>query len=209
MTPCAATRLGISVSLVRLKGMTVVGEAPKAEEALNLNDEQCPDLVILDIELEEEKEGLSLCKLLKESSHNRPQVLVYTAHNAEGGSCGGGLVGADGYLHKTVDCVKIPETVSKMLGGSGLWVLGPSTAEFRTQFEELIEEADLPDEEKEVLTLLLRRYTNGEIAEQLSSSCNTIKHVSSVLRKLGFGSQQEIVRAASSKKYGEKIALVR
>ncbi len=113
-----------------MKGMMVVGEASKAEEALHLNDEQRPDLVILDIELEEEKEGLWLCKLLKESSHNRPQVLVYTAHNAREDLAAVSLVGADGYLHKTVDCVKIPETVSKMLEGERVWILGPSTAEF-------------------------------------------------------------------------------
>ncbi len=79
--------------------------------------------------------------------------------------------------------------------------LGAVDGGVHTQFEELIEEADLTNKEKEGLTLLLRRYTNGEIAEQLSSSCNTVKtHVSSILRKLGFESRREIVRAASSKK---------
>jgi DNA-binding NarL/FixJ family response regulator len=63
----------------------------------------------------------------------------------------------------------------------------------------MIEEANLTSKEQEVLSLLLRRYTNSEIAEQLSLSSNTVKtHVSSILRKLALDSRQQLVRVASS-----------
>src|SRR5688572_19781637 len=73
--PCPATRLGISVSLQQdLEDMEVVGQASTAEDALRLNGELYPDVVILDIELEDEQKGLELCKQLKASSTNQPLV---------------------------------------------------------------------------------------------------------------------------------------
>jgi DNA-binding NarL/FixJ family response regulator len=196
---CPATRLGVSVSLQETKGVEVVSEATNAEEALHLIDELRPDLVILDIELGEELEGLWLCNRLKASSDNRPQVLVYTARNSREDIAGVSLVGADGYLHKSVDCARIREAVTRMHGGERIWFLGPAEEESHTKLRAMIEQADLTPKEGEVLSLLLRRHTNAEIAEQLSLSCNTVKtHVSSILRKMALRSRQDILKAASS-----------
>jgi DNA-binding NarL/FixJ family response regulator len=196
---CPATRLGVSVSLQGPEGVEVVGETDNAEEALHLSDELRPDLVILDIELEDEAEGVRLCQLLKASSKNRPQILVYTARNSRKDVAAASLLGADSYLYKGVACAKIRETVNMIRGGERVWLLGPAAEESQTKLSALIEEANLTAKEQEVLSLLLRRYTNAEIAEQLSLSCNTVKtHVSSILRKLALDSRQEILRAASS-----------
>jgi DNA-binding NarL/FixJ family response regulator len=196
---CPATRLGVSVSLQGAKDVEDVGEATHAEEALHLSDKLRPDLVVLDIELEEDGlEGLWLCKLLKASSKYRPQVLVYTAHNSREDVASASLVGADSYLHKGVDCARIRETVDMIREGERVWLLGPAADESHTEFRALIEEADLTPKEGEVLSLLLKRHTNAEIAEQLSLSSNTVKtHVSSILRKLALDSRQEILRVAS------------
>ena len=197
---CPATRLGINMSLREAMDVEVVGEATNAEVALRLSDILRPDLVILDIELEEDGlEGLWLCKLLKASSNNRPRVLVYTARNSREDVASASLVGADSFLHKGAPCARICETVNMIRAGERVWLLGPATEEPQTELEVLIEGADLTPKEAEVLSLLLRRYTNAEIAEQLSLSYNTVKtHVSSILRKLALNSRQEILRAASS-----------
>ena len=196
---CPATRLGVSVTLKEVNDVEVVGEATNAEETLRLDDKLRPDLVILDIELEDELEGLRLCKLLKEVSINRPQVLVYTGRNSREDVAAASLMGADSFLHKAVDCSRIRETVNMIRAGERVWLLRPAAEESHTRLTALIEEADLTPKEGEVLSLLLRRQTNSEIAEQLSLSCNTVKtHVGSILRKLALGSRQEILRAASS-----------
>jgi DNA-binding NarL/FixJ family response regulator len=198
--PCPATRLGISVILKELKDTEVVGEASDAKEALHLHDELRPDLVILDIELGNAEEGLWLCKQLKTSSNNRPQVLVYTARTSREEVAAVMLAGADGYLHKGADREKISETVSRVHNGERIWHLGSAT-ESRTELGSLIEGASLTPRESEILTLLLGRHTNAEVAEQLCLSRNTVKsHVSSVLRKLGLESRQDILRAASPRR---------
>ena len=197
---CPATRLGVSVSLQELKDTEVVGEASDAKEALHLNDELRPDLVILDIELGDAAEGLWLCKQLKTSSSKRPQVLIYTARTSREEVAAVMLAGADGYLHKAVDREKIGDIVSRVHSGERIWYLGSAT-ESRTEFDSLIEGASLTPREGEILMLVLGRHTNAEVAEQLSLSPNTVKtHVSSILRKLGLESRQEIMRHASSDK---------
>ncbi len=56
------------------------------------------------------------------------------------------------------------------------------------------EEARLTPKEREVLTLMLRRYTNAEISSELYISLYTAKnHVSSILRKLGLKSRRDLV----------------
>jgi DNA-binding NarL/FixJ family response regulator len=196
---CPATRLGVSVSLQGPEGVEVVGETDNAEVALHLSDELRPDLVILDIELEDEVEGVRLCQLLKASSKYRPQILVYTARNSRKDVAAASLLGADSYVYKGVACAKIRETVNMIRGGERVWLLGPAAEESQTKLSALIEEANLTAKEQEILSLVLSRYTNAEIAEQLSLSYNTVKtHVSSILRKLALDSRQEILRAASS-----------
>jgi DNA-binding NarL/FixJ family response regulator len=189
------------VSLQEAKDVEVVGETANAEEALHLSDKLRPDLVILDVELEDELKGIWLCQELKASSKNRPQILIYTARNSRKDVAAASLLGADSFLHKGADCARIRETVNMIREGERVWLLGAAAEEYHTKLGALIEEANLTTKEQEVLSLLLRRYTNAEIAEQLSLSRNTVKtHVSSILRKLALHSRQEILRAASSYK---------
>ena len=56
------------------------------------------------------------------------------------------------------------------------------------------QEARLTPKEREVLTRMLRRYTNTEISSELYISLYTAKsHVSSILRKLGLKSRRDLV----------------
>jgi NarL family two-component system response regulator LiaR len=97
-----------------------------------------------------------------------------------------------------MDCESIGETVYKVHRGQRIWALGHAEEESQSRLSAMIEEANLTAKEQEVLSFLLRRYTNSEIAEQLSLSSNTVKtHVSSILRKLALDSRQEILRAAT------------
>jgi DNA-binding NarL/FixJ family response regulator len=195
-----ATRLGIRTSLRQVKYIEIVGEAGDAKRALRLNVGLHPDVVMLDIELAHEGDGLDLCKLLKASPANRPRVLVYTARNSREQVAAASLAGADGYLHKGVDCGSISEVVYKVHRGERTWALGHAE-ETSTELRSLIDRAPLTPKEGEILALLLGRHTNAEVAEQLCLSRNTVKsHVHNILRKLGLENRQDIWRANSSPK---------
>jgi DNA-binding NarL/FixJ family response regulator len=196
---CPTTRLGLKVALGGSRHVAVVGEAAGAEEALRLAREHQPDLVILDTDPSEASGGLRLCKSLKEVSGRPPRVLIYTAHNSREHVAAASLSGADGYVHKGTDCETLREAVGQICRGERLWYLGPEKADARTKLKARIEEAHLTPKEREIVSLLLERRTSTEIAEHLCLSRNTVKtHVSSVFRKLGIHSRQDLFKAESA-----------
>jgi DNA-binding NarL/FixJ family response regulator len=196
---CPATRLGLKVALGGNRHVAVVGEAAGAEEALRLAREHQPGLVILDTDLDEPLGGLGLCKSLKEDLGQPPRILIYTAHNSREHVAAASLSGADGYVHKGTDCETLREAVGKICRGERLWYLGPEKADARTKLKARIEEAHLTPKEREIVSLLLERRTSLEIAEHLCLSRNTVKtHVSSVFRKLGIHSRQDLFKAESA-----------
>lgn len=196
---CPTTRLGLKVALGGSRHVAVVGEAAGAEEALRLTREHQPDLVILDTDPDEPLEGLGLCKSLKEDLGQPPRILIYTAHNSREHVAAASLSGADGYVHKGTDCETLREAVGKICRGERLWYLGSEKTDARTKLKARIEEAHLTPKEREIVFLLLERRTSTEIAEHLCLSRNTVKtHVSSVFRKLGVHSRQDLFKAESA-----------
>lgn len=191
-----ATRLGMKILLNGAKEVETVGEAGDAEEALRLNEELHPDLVVLDPELGMGPSGLEVCRRLKSSPHP-PKILVYTAQNSKEDVAAAALAGADAYLYKGVECEKLPEAVDKTCNGERTWLLGSVEESPEGRLREKIEAADLTPKESEILALLIDRHSNGEIAEELCLSLNTVKtHVSSILKKLGLGSRKELFKEA-------------
>ncbi len=196
---CPATRVGVKQFLREGGDAEVVGEASSAEEALRLSDELRPDVVILDMDLGAEMEGLRTCKELKASSH-APWVVLYTMRNSEQDVAAASLAGADGYLHKGSEPERVRETVGRASGGERVWLLGSTGAEPR-RLKALVDEAGLTPKQGEVLALLLERRTNEEIAQELRLSRNTVKtHVSNILKKLGLGSRRKILEAVSPRR---------
>jgi len=194
---CPATRVGVKQFLREGGDAEVVGEASGAEEALHLSGELRPDVVILDMDLGAEMEGLRTCKELKASTH-APWVVLYTMRNSEEDVAAASLAGADGYLHKGTEPERVRETVSRASGGERVWLLG-STGTEPGRLKALVDKAGLTPKQGEVFALLLDRRTNEEIAQALSLSRNTVKtHVSNVLKKLGLGSRREILEVGSS-----------
>jgi DNA-binding NarL/FixJ family response regulator len=194
--PCPATRVGLKQFLREGIDPEVVGEASGAEEALRLSDELRPDVVILDMDLGAEMEGLRTCKELKAFTH-APWVVLYTMRNSEEDVAAASLAGADGYLHKGTEPERVRETVSRASRGERVWLLGSTGTEPR-RLKALVDKAGLTPKQGEVFALLLERRTNEEIAQELNLSRNTVKtHVSNVLKKLGLGSRREILEAGS------------
>lgn len=186
------TILGIKTVLELEKGMEVVGEARNSEDAVNLTRRLEPDLVILDLKLRGENNGIELCREIK-SFPSSPRLLIYTAYNCPEEVSACRLSGADGYVHKSEDAGKFLEAVEKVYAGEQVWFLGGEVEDAETRIQVAGKDADLTLREGEIVTLLLRRRTNNEIANDLFISPLTVKtHVSNILGKLNLRSRKEI-----------------
>ena len=173
----------------------VVGEAATGADALRLVAEQQPDIVLLDLKLPDTS-GVELCQPM---IHASPQtaVVILTAfldrHLVE--ACL--RAGARGYLLKEAENLHLQEHLLNAVQGHA--ALDPRAADFLVNH---IRRDSLPPEllngrEIEILRLVSRGFSNGEVASQLCLSENTVKgYMKDILVKLQVHNRIEAVLQA-------------
>jgi DNA-binding NarL/FixJ family response regulator len=187
-----AMRFGIRRVIEDEEGMLVVGEAGNAKEALRLAGETSPDVVVTDLALGGGG-GMGFLRELKSLPH-APGVVVHTADNSEEAVFVSRLSGADSFVYKGEEVARLIEAVRDTHSGKRVWFLGEERRNPESPARGNADEPALTPREKEVFRLLVKRYTNAEIADTLSIGLQTTKnHVSSVLRKLGAERRSDIL----------------
>lgn len=179
-------------SLLRLAGgMEVVGEAAGAEDAIKLVVDEKPDVVVLDIQIKGEQNGVILCRDIK-SLPDPPKILIYTAFSFEEALVASLAAGADGFMNKGAELEELPEAVRRVYSGDPVLLDGSEQDSAEALLESLADE-DLTTREKEVFDLVFRRYSNPDIAAELHISLQTVKnHVGSAFRKLSIGGRRDL-----------------
>lgn len=190
--PCPATLVGVRTLLESCSDMEVVGEAQSAEEVVDKARYLCPDLVVLDSELDETTDALGICRELK-TLPLPPRVLLYAAHSSQRGMVAASLAGADSYLYKGLDGNRLTEAASETCSGNRVLLPGPVEDE-GDDLEAITEGAqELTNRESEILALLVGRRTNPEIASELCVSLDTVKtHVKRIFLKLRVRDRREL-----------------
>ena len=185
-------RFGVSTLLQRTEGVTVVGEAETAEQALELTCDLDPDLVMLDLRLTNDGSGSEVCREIK-ALNKPPYVLIHSAFNADPQVSLARLAGADGYVHKSVPFERLLDVATRTCTGERVWYLGSGEECEGSGILASPKAASLTSREREVAELMLSRLTNPEIAAKLHISLQTTKnHVSNVLRKLDLKSRRSL-----------------
>ena len=185
------TRLGIRSLLETTEDLTVVGEAGDAEEAVRLAARLDPDLVVLDLRLGENGDGMEVCRRLKAFSAP-PRILIYSAFSRAEDLASATVAGADGYFHKGEEYLEFPGIVRRVCGGERVWFVD-TTAEPRLDPGAASKGPALTPKEREVFALMLKRYSNAEVGRALYMSLPTVKtHVKHILGKVGLKSRKEL-----------------
>lgn len=185
-------RVGLRRLLELADGIEVVGETGRAATAVRLVEELAPELVILDLRLEGEASGIEACRAIK-AAPRPPSVLIHTAHNTAEDLAMATLAGADGYVHKGVENVELVEALGRVRAGEHVWLVSVEPEEVERSLNQVPKNAGLTSRELEVFALLVKRYSNEEIAQRLHTSRNTTKNqVGSIFRKLGVKSRKEL-----------------
>jgi DNA-binding NarL/FixJ family response regulator len=181
------------VCVLHAAGVRVVGEFGEGEGAFRRVEEVRPDLVVLALNLLGEMDGIETL-LRTKALPDPPRVLVNAAYNLADDLTSCFLAGADGFVHKSAGREEFLEAVRSVASGRPVWFAGERAGDPRSLVDTTPVGTPLTPREREVLSLMLRRYSNTEIAELLHVSAQTAKnHASKVLRKLGLHSRRELL----------------
>jgi two-component system, NarL family, response regulator LiaR len=202
------TRIGLAAALQRCEGIEVVGDAANGYQGLQLLQTTKPDLAIIDIGLPD-IDGIEMVRLWREKQGENPlptKILMLTMHKGEDSVMAAFAAGADAYCMKDINMDKLEEAIRSTHEGNP-WI-DPTIASIVLQqlrknspaadkkntiqikglegdYADIVGSAGLTDREIEILQLIVRGGSNGEIAEQLFVTVGTVKtHVRHILNKL-------------------------
>ena len=196
----AIVRQGLRSILERESDLDVVAEASTAAEALVVAGRAAPHIVLLDLKLSSSRdaEGLEVCSDLV-AAHPDLRVLVLTTFLDEQLVLRAIRAGATGYVVKDVDTTALVRAIRDVARGESAFDPRSAAAMVRgLHAPDPPPATPLTARETEVLALLARGHSNGEIGKALYISETTAKfHVGNILRKLGVSRRAEAVYEAS------------
>ena len=186
----ALVRGGFRLILETQKDMHVVGEAENGREAIALAEALHPDVILMDVRMPE-LDGIEATRRILERQAGA-RILILTTFDADEYVYAAMKAGASGFLLKDVRPEDLARSVRVVAAGDAL--LAPPIT--RRLIEQYVRRpapgarapeglAALTERELDVLKLVARGRSNGEIAAQLFLSEATIKtHVTHILAKL-------------------------
>lgn len=193
-------RAGLIALLNAEPDLQVVGEANTAEEGLRKAIELTPDLVLMDISLPD-LDGIEATRRIVEA---RPgmRVLMLTMHEDVGLMREAIRAGAAGYILKRAVKSEMITAIHTVLGGdmyvhpallSALLSEAPRPADPTAAQVEALTPREL-----DVLRLIVRGYTNSQMADLLNISVRTVEyHRGNLTGKLNLRSRVELIRYAA------------
>ena len=195
-------REGFVALLGTQEDIEVVASAADGAQAVALSAEHRPDVVLMDVRMPV-LDGIEATRRIVESTEDGPRILVLTTFDLDDYVYDALQAGASGFLLKDVPAETLFEAVRVVAAGEAL--LAPAiTRRLIAEFARLRPRQGGPDSlsaltprETEILGLVAEGLSNGEIAERLVLSDETVKtHVSHVLRKLGLRDRAQAVVVA-------------
>jgi DNA-binding NarL/FixJ family response regulator len=205
----AIVRDGLVALLSTMDGTHVVGEAADAAEALALVASAHPDVVVMDIQMPGELDGIEATRLIT-AEHPDVRVVMLTMNEDDDTVVSAIRAGASGYLLKGSGAKEVLAAVRAAHQGG--MVFG---ARLAGRVADLFQApaaprsvppalADLTEREREVLDLLAAGASNDAIARTLFVSNKTVRNtVSGIYAKLHANGRAEAIVKAREAGFGK------
>jgi DNA-binding NarL/FixJ family response regulator len=197
----ALLRTGLRMILDNADDMEVVGEGDDGSKAVELVEQSKPDVVLMDIRMPD-VDGLEATQRIRAEWPQEPKILVLTTFDLDEYVYSALRSGANGFILKDTLAPELLSAIRAVARGDA--IVAPAVT--RRLIERHIgtsgdplprsetELRELTEREREVLELIARGLSNGEIARRLFLTEGTVKgHVSHILTKLGLRDRVQAV----------------
>lgn len=197
-------RDGLRALLEKQPDMTVSGEASDGREAVQIAEENSPDVVVMDIAMP----NMNGIEATRRIVATRPStaVVILSMHQDESYVLRSLKAGARGYLLKDSLRSDVLEAIRSVAQGRSFLTRKVS----RLMQEDYIRQMEqrgvedsydlLTDREREILQLIAEGRTNKEVANVLNIGLTTVEtHRTHILQKLGLHSVPELILYAVRK----------
>ena len=178
-------RGGIVSLFEKIEHIQVISEASNGKEALSRIEEQLPDVVLMDINMdgkldvhttESITQRWPQVKVLAFSMHEEAQVIRRMLK-----------AGASGYLLKNASHQEMLKAIDTVMSGESFYGLEVVSimAQSLASSEDGNQEVTLSNREKEVLHYVAKEYANQEISDGINISVRTVEtHKRNLIKKL-------------------------
>jgi DNA-binding NarL/FixJ family response regulator len=198
----ALVREGLMTLLATVPGLDPVAAAADGDEALAMCRRHRPDVVLMDLRMPG-LDGVEATRRIR-SQQPETEVVVLTTYADETSILDALQAGARGYLTKDAGIAAITRAVQAAANHETLLdavvharLLATAGQVSRAGQAAVSPPADLTPREAEVLSLVARGLSNGEIAEALVVSEATIKtHINHIFTKIGARDRAQAVHYA-------------
>lgn len=186
-------RKGIRFTLLSVDDIELIGGARTGHEALQLCAAEGPDVVIMDMRLEGDMDGVAATRAIRDR-YPHIQVVALSSFYDHDLVQRAMQAGAIGYLVKGSSGKELVEAIRAAHSGRSSLANEAVQALIQESEQPPSVGVDLTEQERHVLAMLVEGLSNPQIAERQNYSVAAVKyHVSNILSKLGAANRTEAV----------------
>ena len=190
-------RDGLRTLLEKEKGLDVIAEAQNGRETIRLAEQLKPDIIIMDISMDD-LNGIDATRSIL-ARKPAPRIIALSMHNDKRFVAGMFEAGALGYLLKDCAYDELLQAIRQVMSGRTYLCSMISGVVVRDYIQRMRknEPSLLSQREKEILQLLAEGSTTKRIADQLQVSVKTVEtHRQHIMEKLNIFSIAELTKYA-------------